>query len=280
MRTEKLTETGLLERIDMAVKGIHRQTEMVPQVAIILGTGLGRLAEKVKGGAKIPYDEIPHFPTPTSPSHAGRLHVGELAGKPAAMMEGRFHYYEGYSLGDVTFAVRVMKGLGARVLIISNASGGLNLKFQKGDLVFIADHINLMGVNPLIGPNDNRLGIRFPDMIEPYSKRLIGLAERAAKKLKLTTHQGVYVGVTGPCLETRAEYRFLRNAGADLVGMSTVPEVIVGVHAGLEILGISVVTDRCDPDHLEPVNIEEIIRVANEAGARLEQLVEETVRLI
>ena len=277
MGIRTFTEVELIEKIDAASRAIRERSKMVPRVGVILGTGLGQLAGRVKGAA-IPYEEIPHFPASTAASHAGKLHLGELAGVPVVMMEGRFHFYEGYSLAEVTFPVRVMKALGAKMLIISNAAGGLNLNYAKGDLALITDHINLMGANPLIGPNDNRLGIRFPDMIEPYSKRLIGVAEKSAAKIGLKIQKGVYAGVTGPCLETRAEYRFMRNTGADLVGMSTVPEVIVGVHAQLEMLGISVVTDRCDPDHLEPVNIEEIIRVANEAGGKLNKLVEEVIR--
>jgi len=279
MRTQ-VEENNLLSRIDSATSFIRQKTNIVPKVGVILGTGLGNLVSKVKGGAKIAYEDIPHFPKTTVESHAGRLHIGELSGKPVAMMEGRFHFYEGYSLEEVTFPVRVMKGLGTEILIISNASGGLNLKYKRGDLVLITDQINFMGVNPLIGPNDNRLGLRFPDMIEPYSSRLIKIAEKAATKLKMKVQQGVYVGVTGPCLETKAEYRFMRKMGADLVGMSTVPEVIVGVHAKLEILGISVATDLCDPDNLKPVDIEEIIKVASDAGPRLNKLVEETIRLL
>ena len=280
MATQHTIESGLLAKVDSAAGFIRQKTSVVPKIGIILGTGLGQLVNKVKGGVKIAYEDIPHFPRTTVESHAGRFHIGELSGKPVAMMEGRFHFYEGYSLEEVTFPVRVMKALGAEMLIISNAAGGLNPSYKKGDLVFITDHINFMGVNPLVGPNDNRLGIRFPDMIEPYSARLIKIAHKAAAKLKMKTREGVYIGVTGPCLETRAEYRFMRKLGADLVGMSTVPEVIVGVHTKLEILGISVATDLCDPDHLKPVDIEEIIKVANEAGSRLNKLVEETVRLL
>lgn len=281
MTMQTTVEGGLLSRIDNAVAAIRQKTSIKPKAGVILGTGLGQLVNKIKGGVKIAYGEIPHFPRTTVESHAGRLHIGDLSGRPVAMMEGRFHYYEGYSLEEVTFPVRVMKALGAGILIISNAAGGLSVKeYRKGDLVLIKDHINFMGVNPLIGPNDNRLGIRFPDMIEPYSERLRKVAHKAADKLKMKLHEGVYIGVTGPCLETRAEYRFMRSSGADLVGMSTVPEVIVGVHAQLEILGISVVTDLCDPDNLKPVDIEEIIRTANEAGPRLNDLVEETIRLL
>jgi purine-nucleoside phosphorylase len=210
-------------------------------------------------------------------SHAGQLVLGTLNGRRVAVMEGRFHFYEGYSLAEVTFPVRVMKRLGARALVVTNAAGGINLDYRKGDLVLIDDHINWMGVNPLIGPNDDRLGPRFPDMCRPYSPRLIELADASARKLGVSVRRGIYLGLTGPCLETRAEYRLMRSLGADVVGMSTVPEVIVGVHAGLEILGISIVTDLCDPDHLEPCDIKEIIRTANEAGPKLDRLVADVV---
>ena len=187
-------------------------------------------------------------------------------------MEGRFHFYEGYSLSEVTFPVRVLREMGAKTLVVSNAAGGLNLGYKKGEIVIITDQINFMGVNPLIGPNEDKLGSRFPDMCAPFSKRLIDLTVQASKEAKVPVNQGVYIGVTGPCLETRAEYRMMRNFGADLVGMSTVPEVIVGVHMGMEILGVSIVTDTCDPDHLEPCNIQEIIKTANEAGPKLDKL--------
>lgn len=188
-------------------------------------------------------------------------------------MEGRFHFYEGYALSEVTFPVRVLREMGAKTLVVSNAAGGLNLSYKKGEIVLITDQINFMGVNPLIGPNLDKLGPRFPDMYEPFSKRLIDLTIEASKEVKVPVNQGIYVGVTGPCLETRAEYRMMRNFGADLVGMSTVPEVIVGVHMGMEILGVSIVTDTCDPDHLEPCDIKEIIKTANEAGPKLDKLI-------
>ena len=185
MTTQHTIESGLLAKVDSAAGFIRQKTSVVPKIGIILGTGLGQLVNKVKGGVKIAYEDIPHFPRTTVESHAGRFHIGELSGKPVAMMEGRFHFYEGYSLEEVTFPVRVMKALGAEMLIISNAAGGLNPNYKKGDLVFITDHINFMGVNPLVGPNDNRLGIRFPDMIEPYSARLIKIAHKAAVKLEV-----------------------------------------------------------------------------------------------
>ena len=266
--------SDLFRKITKSVQTIWKKTVFRPDVAIILGTGLGNLASRVTQEAAIPYESIPHFPRSTVVSHAGRLLFGVLGGKRVVVMDGRFHYYEGYTLEQVTFPVRVLRKLGAKILIVSNAAGGLNLSYKKGDLVLISDHINLMGVNPLIGPNDERLGTRFPDMSEPYSARLVKIAEEAAREKKISIKRGVYLGITGPNLETRAEYRFMRGIGADLIGMSTVPEVIVGVHCGFEILGVSVVTDRCDPEHLEPVKIEEIIATANQAGPQLDQLIQ------
>ena len=268
----------LLNKIRVAAAAIRKRSKLVPEVAIILGTGLGNLAKKIKAETAISYASIPHFPVSTVESHAGKLILGELSGKKVIAMEGRFHFYEGYSLAEVTFPVRVMKELGAKILIVSNASGGLNLEYRKGELVLIEDMINFMGVNPLIGPNDERLGPRFPDMSAPFSGRLMNLTEEAAKNEKITVRRGVYIGVPGPNLETRAEYRMMRGFGADLVGMSTVPEVIVGVHTGMEILGISIVTDLCDPDHLHPVDIKEIIKTANEAGPKLDRLIEKATR--
>jgi purine-nucleoside phosphorylase len=195
-------------------------------------------------------------------------------------MEGRFHYYEGYALEDITLPVRVMKALGVSALIVSSAVGALNPDYQRGDLILLEDHINLMGVNPLIGPNDDSLGPRFPDMSEPYNRKFISRAEAIAKKQGIKTHRGVYVALTGPSLETRAEYRFLRIIGADVVGMSTVPEVIVGVHAGLKILGISVVTDICIPETLQPANINEIIETANRAEPKMTALVKEFIKTL
>jgi purine-nucleoside phosphorylase len=244
-----------------------------PSVGIVLGTGLGALAREIDAEASIPYPEIPHFPRSTVESHKGQLVCGSLAGQSVIAMEGRFHLYEGYSPWQVTFPIRVMKELGCRLLIVSNAAGGLNPQFETGDLIVIEDQINLMGLNPLIGPNDDRLGPRFPDMIEPYDRTLQDLALKIALEQNVIAHRGVYVAVVGPNLETRAEYRFLRGIGADVVGMSTVPEVLVAVHAGLKVLGFSIVTDMCLPDALHPVRIEQIIAVANEAEAKLRTLV-------
>ncbi|WP_169975312.1 purine-nucleoside phosphorylase [Tautonia rosea] len=247
------------------------------RVGIVLGTGLGQLASQIDAEATIPYEAIPHFPHPTGvESHAGRLVCGTLAGVPVVAMEGRFHLYEGYSPAQVTFPIRVLKELGCETLIVSNAAGGLNPLHRKGDLVVIDDHLNLpglAGINPLIGPNDDRLGPRFPDLIEPYDRELQDLALSIALAEGIPAHRGVYVGIVGPNLETRAEYRYLRGIGADVVGMSTVAEVLVAVHAGMKVLGFSIVTDLCLPDALEPVKIEEIIAVANEAEGKLRRIV-------
>jgi purine-nucleoside phosphorylase len=268
----------LFSMVKQAADAIERLTEgFKPETALILGTGLGKLTQKIKPHTVIEYAKIPHFPKVTVESHRGRLVLGTLAGKRVAAMEGRFHFYEGYSMQEVTFPVRVLRMLGANKLVVTNAAGGLNLNYRKGELVLIEDHINFMGANPLVGPNDPRLGLRFPDMAAPYSARLVALTEQAAREKNVPVRRGVYVGVTGPCLETRAEYRMMQGWGADLVGMSTVPEVIVAVHSGMEVLGISIVTDLCNPDHLAPVDIKEIIHTANLAGPQLDKLVEAAV---
>lgn len=240
----------------------------------MLGTGLGSLAEQIEAEATIPYSEIPHFPRSTVESHKGQLVCGQLAGQSVVAMEGRFHLYEGYSASQVTFPIRVLKELGCSTLIVSNAAGGMNPLHELGDLVVIEDHINLLGANPLVGPNDERLGIRFPDMIEPYDRKLQDLALQIALEERIVAHRGVYVAVLGPNLETRAEYRWLRSMGADVVGMSTVPEVLVAVHAGLRVLGFSIITDRCLPDALKPVRIEQILAVAGEAEGKLRRIVQ------
>ena len=263
----------LFEKIEESVNFIRSQWSGTPKAGVILGTGLGPLAEKIEVEASIDYSDIPSFPQSTAISHTGRLVCGNLNGLPVAAMEGRIHMYEGYPLKDITLPIRVMKALGADLLVCSNAVGGLNPYYRKGDIMLIDDHINLMGDNPLIGINDDRLGPRFPDMCEPYSQQLIDRAMRIARTEDIVAHKGVLVAVAGPNLETRAEYRFLRTIGADVVGMSTVPEVIVAVHAGLRVVGFSVITDLCFPDALEPADVEEIIRVANDAEPRLTKLV-------
>lgn len=244
-----------------------------PRAGIILGTGLGSLARQIDVEAVLDYAEIPHFPQSTAVGHAGRLVCGTLQGLPVVAMEGRFHRYEGYPLQQITLPVRVFKALGAELMIVSSAVGGMNPFYSLGDIVVIDDHINLMGDNPLIGINDDRLGPRFPDMSAPYDRRLGDVALQAARREEIVAHRGVLAAVTGPNLETRAEYRFLRAIGADIVGMSTVPEVIVAVHAGLRTVGFSIVTDMCLPDALRPAVVEEIIAVANDAEPRLTKLV-------
>jgi purine-nucleoside phosphorylase len=252
---------------------VRERFELRPDVAIILGTGLGRLGGEIETAVAIEYSDIPYFPLSTVESHAGRLLCGTLAGKSVIAMQGRFHRYEGYSLQQVTFPVRVLAALGARALIVSNACGGLHPLWSAGDLMLIADHINLLGDNPLTGPNDDRLGPRFPDMSNAYDADLRAIARGVALERGIELREGVYVAVSGPNLETRAEYRFLRAIGADVVGMSTVPEVIVARHGGMRVLGVSIITDMCLPDALEAAPVEKIIGVANRAEPRLTQLV-------
>ncbi len=265
---------GMYEDVQQAVAAVHGHCDLKPEVGIILGTGLGTVADHIEAVARIPYAEIPHCPTSTVETHAGELVLGTLAGKQVVALSGRFHFYEGYAMQEVTFPVHLAAGLGIHTLVVSNAAGGMNPHFRSGDLMVITDHINFMGGNPLIGPNDDRLGPRFPDMCEPYSNQLIELAETVALEKGIKLQRGVYLAVTGPCLETRAEYRFMRAMGADAVGMSTVPEVIVAVHAGLRVLGFSGITDECFPDALQPVNIEHIIATANAIEPRLTAVVE------
>ncbi|MFM8253189.1 MAG: purine-nucleoside phosphorylase [Planctomycetota bacterium] len=259
--------------IEEAVAAIRSRWAGRPHAGIVLGTGLGALVEQIDVEASFEYSEIPHFLQSTATSHRGRLVCGTLSGLPVVAMEGRFHMYEGYSLQEITLPVRVMKALGANLLVVSNACGGMNPYYRCGDIMVIEDHINLMGGNPLIGINDDRLGPRFPDMSEPYCKQLIDRALRIARQENIHAHQGVFVAVAGPNLETRAEYRFLRMIGADAVGMSTVPEVLVAVHSGMRVVGFSIVTDLCLPDALEAANVEKIIAVANEAQPKLTRLV-------
>lgn len=256
-----------------AAEAVRAKFDARPDAAIVLGTGLGRLAAEIDADTVIDYREIPGFPLSTVESHAGRLLCGKLAGKTVVAMQGRFHRYEGYSLRQVTFPIRVLRALGADNLVVSNACGGLNPLWSVGDLMLIADHINLQGDSPLIGPNDDRLGPRFPDLSAPYDPALRQLARKVALDEKLVLREGVYVAVAGPNLETRAEYRFLRAIGADVVGMSTVPEVLVAVHGGMRVLGISIVTDMCLPDALEPATVERIIAAANTAEPKLAALV-------
>jgi purine-nucleoside phosphorylase len=271
---------GLFEKIEQSKSAVARVWTGKPTVGIILGTGLGSLAKEIETDVALPYDEIPNFPKSTVESHAGRLVCGKLAGVPVLAMEGRFHLYEGYSPQQITFPVRLMKAMGCGTLVVSNACGGLNPQFSAGDIMIIEDHINLLPGNPLVGVNDDRLGPRFPDMSEPYCKTLIAQVRRIAMEEKIAVQQGVYTAVLGPNLETRAEYRFLKTIGADVVGMSTIPECIVARHAGMKVLGLSVVTDMCLPDALEEAELSKILAVAGAAEPKLRTLVREAVRFI
>jgi purine-nucleoside phosphorylase len=263
----------LAEQIREAAEAIRARWTGRPQVGIILGTGLGSLAGQIRTEATLDYESIPHFPRSTTVGHTGQLVCGQLEGLPVVAMEGRFHSYEGYSQRQITFPVRVMKALGAGTLIVSNACGGMNPQYAHGDIMVIEDHINLMNGNPLTGVNDDSLGPRFPDMSAPYDRVLIARALEIARRENFAAHKGVYVAVTGPNLETRAEYRFLRAIGADVVGMSTVPEVLVAVHSGMRVLGLSVVTDMCLPDALKPADIRDILAIAAEAEPKLRKIV-------
>ena len=271
---------SLGEKIAEAKKFIESRSKVKPKIGIIVGTGLGTLAKEIEIKAIVPYSDIPHFAVSTAPGHEGNLILGKLSGKMIMAMQGRFHLYEGYSLEEITFPIRIMKEMGVELLIESNAAGGMNPNFKAGDLMIITDHINLTGNNPLIGPNDERLGPRFPDMSEPYDKKLIELTKRIAIEEKIGIHKGVYVGLTGPNFETPAEYRFLRLIGADAVGMSTVCEVIVARHSGLRVLGMSCITDECIPDRLEPVNFRKLIQVAQKVEPNLARLVKRLLREI
>jgi purine-nucleoside phosphorylase len=253
--------------------GVRSHWNRTADIGIVLGTGLGKLAEAIEQPTVIEYPEIPDFPVSTVESHAGRLLCGTLAGKSVVAMQGRFHRYEGYSLQQVTFPVRVMRELGAKTLIVSNACGAVRADWHPGDLMLIADHLNLLGDNPLIGPNDDRLGPRFPDMSQPYDESLRAIARDVARQQKITLREGVYVAVPGPNLETRAEYRMIREVGGDVVGMSTVPEVIVAVHSGMRVLGISIITDEAVPETLTPTTLEMVIAAANKAEPSLTALV-------
>ena len=263
----------LWDRIEESAAFVRARSDFMPEIGLILGTGLGDLGERIEAVCTIPYGDVPHFVESTATGHAGQLVLGTLAGRQVIAMQGRVHFYEGYSMEEITLPVRVMKALGCAALLVSNAVGGMNPQLDPGDLTVITDHINLMGDNPLIGPNDERLGVRFPDMSEPWSREFITTMEQAALELRIPLKPAVYAAVAGPNLETAAEYRFLRTIGADTVGMSTVPECLVAVHGGMKVVGLSVVTDACFPDNLHPANVEQIIRIANEAQPRLEALV-------
>lgn len=261
-------------KIAAACSHLSARCKSAPDIGIILGTGLGSIAKNLQVDAEIPYREIPHFAQPTVDGHDGNWISGKLAGRNVAVMQGRFHFYEGHSMEDIAFPVRVLRALGARAVFITNIAGGVNAGFAMGDLMAITDHINLLGTNPLIGPNHDSIGPRFPDMSEPYHRRYVARLSELAAARGMNLRKGIYACMSGPCLETAAEYRMLRILGADAVGMSTVPEVIAAVHTGLKVAAVSLITDVCDPDDLKPINIPEIMRVAGEAEPRLAALVE------
>ena len=271
---------NLLENITESKKTIREYSNIVPDIAIILGTGLGALAEEIESSVIIPYEKIKNFPISTVHGHSGNLVIGKLGDRSVVAMQGRFHFYEGYSMPEITFPLRVMKELGAKIIIISNAAGGMNRTFQRGDLMLISDHINLMGVNPLIGPNDEKLGPRFPDMSQAYDKKLISLAEKIALKDGIKLHKGIYAGLSGPMLETPAEYRMLITIGADAVGMSTIPEVIVANHMGMRVLGISCITDLAIDGVVEKVHFQEILDAATNTEPIMTHLVKKVIESI
>jgi len=261
------------QQIETAAAYIRTQTDFEPEVGLILGTGLGELGDRIHTACAIPYGDVPHFVESTATSHDGKLVFGTLGGRRIVAMQGRVHFYEGYSMQQITLPVRVMKALGCQALLMSNAVGGMNPQMGPGDITVMTDHVNLMGDNPLVGHNDDRLGPRFPDMSEPYDREFLANMEEVARDLKIPLKRAVYVAVAGPNLETGAEYRFLRTIGADTVGMSSVPECLAAVHGGMRVIGMSVITDACFPDALHPANVEEIIKVANAAQPNLEALV-------
>lgn len=266
-----------LEKINQSAKFLKNEVDMIPEIGIILGTGLGKFAESIDIEKSIPYSAIPNFPVSTVEGHPGNLIFGRIKNKKVVAFHGRFHLYEGYSAKEIALPIRVLKFLGAKILIESNAAGGLNPMFKPGDIVIIYDHINLTGHNPLIGQNYEEIGVRFPDMSQPYDLEIIELAEKIALKKGIPVKKGVLVGLTGPNLETKAEYRFLRGIGADMVCMSTVIEVIAAVHAGLKVFGMSVITDMCLPDALKVTTFEEILANASKAEPLLTELVKNVI---
>ncbi len=270
----------IYKKVEQAAEYLNKQTSIKPDIGIILGTGLGSTAEAIEIDAEVDYKDIPNFPVSTVESHSGKLLFGTLSGKKVVAMQGRFHLYEGYTPQQVTFPVRVMKSLGIKILIVSNACGGLNPQYERGDIMIITDHINFQGQNPLVGVNDDRLGPRFPDMYDIYTKELVDLAYRTAIENRIAIQKGVYISVLGPNLETGAEYRAMRVLGADVVGMSTVPEVIVARHSGLKVLGFSIITDMGLPDAMESVSLEDVIAAANKAEPKLKKMIIETLKKI
>jgi purine-nucleoside phosphorylase len=269
---------NLRAKIEETLEVIRKYTGSEYEVGIVLGTGLGGLVSEIEVEHEIDYTDLPHFPLSTVESHRGKLIFGCIGNKKVVAMQGRFHYYEGYTMQQITYPVRVMKLLGVKTLLVSNACGGMNPGYRKGDIMIMSDHINLIGDNPLIGMNEDEFGPRFPDMSEPYSLELIKVAEEVASENNIKVQKGVYVAVAGPNLETRAEYRFLRNIGADVVGMSTIPENIVANHMGMKVLGISIVTDECFPDTLRPVDVNEIISTAMAAEPKMTTIMKEVIK--
>ncbi|MFA7289478.1 MAG: purine-nucleoside phosphorylase [Melioribacteraceae bacterium] len=270
----------LLNFVNETLEVVRKKTNEKYEIGIVLGTGLGGLVNEIEIEHQFDYEELPHFPLSTVESHRGKLIFGKISGKNVVAMQGRFHYYEGYTMQEITYPIRVMKFLGVKTLIVSNACGGMNPLYKRGDLMLMVDHINLLGDNPLIGKNEDELGPRFPDMSEPYSLELIEIAEEVALENKLKIQKGVYVAVPGPNLETKAEYRFLRATGADVVGMSTVPENIAANHMGMKVLGLSIITDECFPETLRPVDVKEIIEIAMKAEPKLTLLMKEVIKRI
>ena len=268
----------LKNKLNETLEVIHNVTKENYPIGIILGTGLGGLVKEIEITHEISYSDLPHFPLSTVESHEGKLIFGKINGKNVVAMQGRFHYYEGYTMQQITYPVRVMKFLGVETLLVSNACGGMNPQYRRGDVMLMTDHINMLGDNPLIGRNEDELGPRFPDMSEAYSNELISLAESIAVDNKIKVQKGVYIAVPGPNLETKAEYRFLRATGADVVGMSTIPENIVANHMGIRVLGISIITDECFPDSLQPVNVEEIIATAMKAEPKMTLIMKEVIK--
>lgn len=266
------------EKIQKAADFIREKSNTKLEIGLILGSGLGSLADEIENATIIDYTEIPYFPKSTVEGHEGRLVIGELEGKQVIAMQGRFHYYEGYSLEEVTFPVRVMKDLGVDKLVVTNAAGGLRTDLAPGSLMLITDHINIMIPNPLIGPNETDLGVRFPDMSQAYNKRLISLAKEVATKEGIEVSEGIYTPISGPSYSTKAELRMLIKLGADAVGMSTAPEVVVANHAGIKVVGISCITDNANPDSMHAPNHDEIVKVANEAKPRFIKLVKGVVK--
>lgn len=270
----------LLKEAREAIEFLQKQTDkFVPDTGVVLGTGLGRLLDDINIRYTVPYEKIPHFPVSTVESHSGKLIFGELNGRKLVVMQGRFHYYEGYDMQQVTFPIRVMKLLGITRLFISNAAGGLNPEFRISDIMILNDHINLQPGNPLTGPNEETFGVRFPDMSDPYNRSMIDKGLEIAAKYSITAHEGVYVAVPGPNLETRAEYKYLRTIGADAVGMSTVPENIVARHMGLPVFALSVITDMCTPEKIKKVTVEEVIEAAMAAEPGMKKIMEELISL-